>query len=209
MRNNPQLSVYAQVARDIAMKIATGDIAEHTKFSGRSLMSSQYGVSQETIRRALHLLDEYGVVEIHRNTGAEVLSRKRAADYLSELDSVEDLRALRHELHTLVEQRKKLDERITQVVYQIADLNERFRDSDPLRNYEFTLSPDTRLVGKSLRESRFWQNTGTTLVAIIRKGEIHLSPGPDAVFEPDDVIIVAGAPGNVERVRRFIQESGG
>ena len=58
MKNNATPPIYSQVAFDIATKIATGELEEGQKFTGRSLMSSQYGVSPETIRRALKQLSD-------------------------------------------------------------------------------------------------------------------------------------------------------
>ena len=65
--------IYLQVAYDIAAKIATGVLAEQERFSGRSLMSSQYGVSPETIRRALRLLSDMGIIAVQENVGSQVL----------------------------------------------------------------------------------------------------------------------------------------
>ena len=40
--------VYLQIAVDIASRIARGEFKENTKIYGRSVMSSEYGVSPET-----------------------------------------------------------------------------------------------------------------------------------------------------------------
>ena len=53
MNHSPNPPVYSQVAFDIASKIVSGEIKVGERFTGRSLMGSQYGVSSETIRRAL------------------------------------------------------------------------------------------------------------------------------------------------------------
>lgn len=62
MKHSDKPPVYSQVAFDIAAKIAVGELKEGDRFSGRSLMSSQYGVSPETIRRALGHLSYLGIV---------------------------------------------------------------------------------------------------------------------------------------------------
>ena len=46
-------SAYARIALDIAQRISRGELKENTRIYGRSIMASEYGVSPETIRRAL------------------------------------------------------------------------------------------------------------------------------------------------------------
>ena len=75
MRQSNSPPIYAQVAFDIAAKIASGELKEGDQFSGRSLMSSRYGVSPETIRRAIGHLSDLGVVAIKNNSGSTVISQ--------------------------------------------------------------------------------------------------------------------------------------
>ena len=84
MRQSNTPPVYAQVAFDIAAKIASGELKEGDRFSGRSLMSSRYGVSTETIRRAIGHLSDLGIVSVKNNIGSTVLSQKRAAEYVEQ-----------------------------------------------------------------------------------------------------------------------------
>ena len=205
MRNNVNPPVYSKVAFDIATRIATREIEENTKFTGRSLMSTQYGVSQETIRRAFKLLDDVGIVSVRQNVGAIVLSKKKASEYIEKFKTERDLRFLKHELHELQRERDRINERIDEIVNEIADFNERFKNSDPLRNYEFQLEPNSKLVGMTIRDSQFWQKTEATIVAIISDGNVMLSPGPSAVFSANDIIVVAGRPSVIGQVKEFIE----
>ena len=125
--------VYSQVAFDIAAKIASGAIEEGARFSGRSLMSSQYNVSSETIRRAIGLLSDMGIVSIKTNIGSTVISQKRAAEYVEQYQANRDLLSLKARLRELVAQRDALNEEISKTFWQISDLWERFRSSDRLR----------------------------------------------------------------------------
>ena len=59
-------------------------------------------------------------------------------------------------------------------------------------------------VGKTIGQLKFWQNTGATIVAIRSEGEILLSPGPDAVLRPYDILVVTGEPQILEQVRNYI-----
>ena len=75
-------SQYLHIARDLAARIAKGEFPEGGKLFGRSMLASEYGVSPETIRRALRLLADMKVVEIKAQSGAIVLSTDNARRYL-------------------------------------------------------------------------------------------------------------------------------
>ncbi len=205
MRSSTTPSVYSQVAVDLAAKIARGDIAEGQKISGRSLTSSEYGVSPETIRRAFRLLSEMEIVDIQKNSGAIVLSKSKAAEYVMQFDAKKNMGYLKKRLYDLIEDRNRINNQIVEIVDQIIDINERFRNSDPLRSYEFEVHPDSPLVNKTIGESEFWQKTGATIVALRRDDKIILSPGPYAVFMPNDVIIVTGEFDISDRIDELIK----
>ena len=166
MRNSALPPVYSQVAYDIAMKIAKGKIKENSRFSGRSLMSAEYGVSQETIRRALKQLADMGILDIQKASGVVVISQAKAASYIEKFQTSKDVRWLKTQLKQLVLQRQELDAKIYNLMGQILDLNERFVNSDPLQNFELELLPGSSLIGKTIGQSQFRQQTKATIVAV-------------------------------------------
>ena len=127
MKQSVKPPIYYQVAFDVASKIAAGDLKEGDRFSGRSLMGSQYGVSPETIRRAIGHLNDRGIVSIKNNSGSTVLSQKRAAEYVEQYQANLDLLAMKGRLREMVAQRDALNEQIGQITQRIIDLLERFR----------------------------------------------------------------------------------
>ena len=181
---------YLQVAIDIAGQIAEGELREGQRFSGRSLMSSKYGVSPETIRRALGLLNEMDIVSIEPSSGVVVKSRARAALYAQRRGEAADMRRLQEELDTLTAQRRALDLRIESAIARLTDTAERFRRGDSLQTYEFTLSPGTRIEGLSISQSAFRRETGATILGIRRGEDIILSPSPETLLQEGDVLIV-------------------
>ena len=191
MRQSASPPVYSQVAFDIAAKIASGELKEGDRFSGRSLMSSKYGVSPETIRRAISHLSDMGIVTIKNNSGSTVLSRKRAADYVGQYQASRDLLALKVKLRSMIAQRDELNEKINQTFWEISDLWERFRASDLLRTYEFQIQPGTSAEGRSIGELQFRQQTGATIVAVYQQEKLQLSPGPQTVLSAGDVLVIA------------------
>lgn len=191
MRQSNSPPIYAQVAFDIAAKIASGELKEGDQFSGRSLMSSRYGVSPETIRRAIGHLSDLGVVAIKNNSGSTVISQKRAAEYVEQYQSSRDLLALKVKMRNMVAQRDALNEEINRTFSEISDLWERFHASDRLRTYEFQIQPGTAAEGRSIGDLQFRQQTGATIVAVHSAGTLKLSPGPQTTLEAGDVLVVA------------------
>ena len=204
MRNSASPPVYSKVAFDIAMKIARGDLREGQIISGRSLTSSEYNVSPETVRRAFRLLSDMTIVDVQHNRGAIVLSKSNAAEYIKKFNNQKDMWLLKKELKALLSERNSINERLVEIVNQIIDVNERFRTSDPLRNFEFEIPENSPITGLTIADSMFWQNTGATIIAIRRNGNIILSPGPYAVFVSHDSIIVTGDTDITERVLQLI-----
>ena len=122
----PDQPVYAQIALDICARIARGDLKENTKFSGRSMMSSEYGVSPETIRRALNLLQDENIVEVQHNSGVVIKSKEKALIYLQQYSFTNDIHNLKLQLKEMMKERELLDQKIVQLVEHIIDLNDRF-----------------------------------------------------------------------------------
>lgn len=204
MKQSAKPPVYYQVAFDIASKIASGDLKEGDRFTGRSLMGSQYGVSPETIRRAIGHLSDLGIVSIKNNSGSTVLSQKRAAEYVEQYQANLDLLLLKARLREMVAQRDQLNEEIAQTSQRIIDTLERFRSSDRFRTYEFTIQPGCAAEGQTIQGFQFRQRTGATIVAIRSGDALHLSPGPSTVLERGDVVVVACELSNIDQVAQLL-----
>ena len=65
---------YLLVARDVACKIADGLYREGDRIYARSALASQYGVSSETARRAMCVLDDLGIIEASKGSGIRIIS---------------------------------------------------------------------------------------------------------------------------------------
>ncbi|AYV34946.1 TrkA C-terminal domain-containing protein [Erysipelothrix rhusiopathiae] len=196
---------YQQIALDIAARIARNDLREGERISGRSILSSEYGVSPETIRRAMSLLEEVEVVHVANNYGVIIGSKESAIAYLDSFSSVTDVTQLKHRLNALMDKRHEIDEEIRTIISQIVDLSGRFSFSDPLKRFEFTLHSGSKLIGQTIGSSAFYQTTKMTIIALNRQGTMILSPGPDAIFEENDVLVVVGHVADVVKVEMLVQ----
>ena len=200
MNRSANPPVYSQVAFDIASKIVSGEIKVGDRFTGRSLMGSQYGVSSETIRRAMRHLSDMGIISVQNNVGSTVLSQKRAMEYVEQYQEDKDLRALKASLREMVAQRDALNEKINDTVQRIIDLGERFWRSDRLRTYEWEVTPACPAAQHSIGDLQFRQRTGATIVAVRQGESILLSPPPQTILHSGDVLVVACELDQIEAV---------
>lgn len=184
--------VYLQIALDVASRIAKNELEEGARISGRSVMSSEYGVSPETIRRAMKILKEEHVVDVKNNAGIIVMNKERAIQYVESASSFVDVTELRHKLNRSIKKRRELDAEIESLIEQIVDLTSRFTSSDPLSRFEYRISTNSPLAGQSAKDAQFFQKTGMTIVAINRNGEMILTPDPNDIFQVHDILILMG-----------------
>jgi K+/H+ antiporter YhaU regulatory subunit KhtT len=198
--------VYSQIALDLAKKIAGGEIATGSKLSGRSLLSSTYRVSPETIRRAMHLLEDMDITRSEPKSGYVIVSREKAARYVERFDTLIQVRSAQQEIETLRQQKLEIETRIFELVDYVARQADRLNRVKPLYPYEIIIYADSALVGMTISESKFWQYTGGTIVAIRRAGQVIYSPGPYAVYQADDVLLVAGDAGVEERAIDYVRQ---
>ena len=77
MRQAVVPSQYLQIALDLATRIAQGELTEGSRIYGRSVLASEYGVSPETIRKALRLLaDKRPAGVVHCFSGSVEMMRE-------------------------------------------------------------------------------------------------------------------------------------
>ena len=191
-------SQYLHIARDLAARIAKGEFPEGGKLFGRSMLASEYGVSPETIRRALRLLADMKVVEIKAQSGATVLSTDNARRYLDSFEEHASPQSLRRQFAQLLDQYDALHRQMIQFTRALLKNWVHVVEGEPLPNYEITVPRGSPVIGKSLGELKFWQCTGGTIVAIRRGANTILSPGPYAELYDGDVVILVGTPAAAE-----------
>ena len=69
---------------------------------------------------------------------------------------------------------------------------------------EFTLSPTSKLVGKTLKKSRMRERFGIIVVAVKRPSQDMLfNPSPEETLNPGDTVIALGEPEGLEKLRNM------
>ena len=205
MTNRKRNAQYHTIARDVAIRIINNEWSEKQMISGRSLLSSEYNVSPETIRRALALLSDMKVVSIKKNSGVYILSVDNAKRYLSDFDDTKDQKDMQNELKELIEKNNEINKRMYELLSMliksqntISYVKSRFPD------YEVKVLSNSRIIGKNIGSIKFWQNTQATIIAIKRGQSIIISPGPDAELYENDIVIFVGSSAAVDKVNLYI-----
>ncbi|HWQ58223.1 MAG TPA: TrkA C-terminal domain-containing protein [Clostridia bacterium] len=195
---------YLRIAQDVASQVADGDLAEGQKISGRSLLASEYGVSPETIRRALKLLSDMKVVEVRDKSGVVILSADNARRYLQRREGLSEQQDLQSRMRELLAKQENVSKQMLDVAAQLISLQQHPSASEPLPNYEVRVAEHSTLIGRSIGALHFWQQTGATIVAIRRKQSVILSPGPYAELYGGDTIVFVCGPSAVDTVHSFV-----
>jgi K+/H+ antiporter YhaU regulatory subunit KhtT len=71
------------------------------------------------------------------------------------------------------------------------------------------LSQASAIVGKSIQELQIRQQTGASIVGILRDSEIIPNPGAESVLQLGDVIAVLGDREQVDAVRDLVESGPG
>ncbi len=196
---------YLKIAIRIAERIAGGDMTVGQRVSGRSSLAPEYGVSPETIRRALKLLADMKIVDIKDKSGVYVLSADNAKRYLKNFEGWNEQRESRNKFKALLAQSSELNRQIAKAYDDISNSLEAISASSRnLPTYEVRVSSDSPQVGKSIGAIKFWQSTGATIIAIRRAQNLIVSPGPYAELYGGDVVVFVGDAATVQTVDRFL-----
>ncbi len=196
---------YKQIALDLASRIANGELKEGSKVFGRSSLAGEYNVSPETIRRAVILLEDMEVVIASAGSGVLIISRKNAHQFVDRYQSKESISSLREDILTLLEQKKSIEQEIMEIIDKIIDYSDRLKSTNPMNPMEIPLIENSKLIGKTISESKFWQNTGATIVGVRRGKDVIFSPGPYLAFEKDDKILAVGDQEIIERAKEYMK----
>jgi DNA-binding GntR family transcriptional regulator len=140
--SNSVKPIYKNIALDVANKIVRGEIKENEKLSGRSLLASTYNVSPETIRRAISLLQQMNVVSVTQGSGIEVISVSAAEKFIEKLKDNEYIISIKDNIVELLEEHKRLDDKIKENFYKITDFIERFQNISPFTLIEIEINKD-------------------------------------------------------------------
>ncbi len=201
-----EIPLYQKIAVDIAQRIVTGEFTLGAKISGRSMLSGNYKVSPETIRKATSMLKTANVVSVSQGKEPIVLSALNAYTFIEENKNIKSLSSLKEQVKELLLQKKQIDEQIEELFEQIISQTNKFRDITPYNPIEIELSDQSYMVDKSVSETYFWQHTKATVVAIRRLGKVVISPGPNEKMQTGDRLVIVGTIESINKAIDFIHQ---
>ncbi len=186
-----KIAHYEQIALMIANDICRGGFSEGQKISGRSVLAGRYGVSPETVRKALSLLHEQHITRACPGRGVYVLSRQVACEFANTFRDSNYLETLLSHLNDLMKKRDRLNAEIDKAIRQVV-LFKRGILQNMHRTDELQLSDRSVLIGKSIHETQLRTVTGANVIAVRRDGRWHVSPGRELFLAAGDILLVAG-----------------
>jgi K+/H+ antiporter YhaU regulatory subunit KhtT len=201
-----QIPTYEKIAIDLANRINDGHYKVGEKIHGRSTLASEYKVSPETVRRAIKILEDVEIVQSTKGSGIIISSRENAFKYINRFSNIASVKDLEKQMNSLMAEREKLDDQISETLNKIMDYAVKLRHTNPLAPIEVEVLPECKHIGKTISELNFWQNTGGTVIGMKKNGEMVISPGPYALILEGDILLVIGDDQTYERVVHFLTE---
>ncbi|HCM23391.1 MAG TPA: GntR family transcriptional regulator [Ruminococcaceae bacterium] len=195
---------YQQIAADLAAKIAQGQYHVGEKIYARSALASQYGVSAETARRAICVLNDLQIVEVEKGSGVTIKSCDKAVKFAQQYGDIRTVNDLKRELLQSVYRQQSEYKYFNKCLTDLIDKTDRLRSGNPFAPYQVEINSSTPYLNHSISDINFWHYTTATIVAVRRKDKILLSPGPYAVLMEHDIFYFIGDSNCPERVNQFL-----
>ncbi len=111
MQGNPDVltetPLYQQLAGQLRKQIESGELSEGMLLPTEHELAASFQVSRQTVRAAIDLLRQRGLVESRRGVGTRVVRRTEALAHTFSAASVDDLLALVRSTELAVEQRSR------------------------------------------------------------------------------------------------------
>lgn len=195
---------YQIIAEDIAAKIVEKKYIVGEKIYARSSLASQYGVSSETARRAIAVLQDLNIVEATKGSGVVIVSYENAAQFVHRLDDVKSVRELQQELNSSIEKQITELHQLQGTLAEMVNRTNRFQSINPFVPFQIEISETCLFISKNIGEINFWQQTGATIVGIKKGDELVLSPGPYATLSIGDTLYFVGNDATYSNVKQFL-----
>lgn len=195
---------YQKIAADIASKIVEKKYLVGEKIYARSSLASQYGVSAETARRAIAILQDLEIVEATKGSGVVIKSYEKAAQFAHQFLEVQSIYQVQLEMLESIKRQKEELNVLQETTELLVNRTERFKSVNPFVPFQVEIEESCPYISQSIGMINFWQNTTATIVGIRRENDLIISPGPYATFQQHDIIYFIGNDECLERVQNFL-----
>lgn len=86
----------------------------------------------------------------------------------------------------------------------VAQLAEEHRDLPGIRTRQLPVNEGTPFDGRPLGDTAMRTRTGVSLVAVMRAGQVHPSPGPDFTLSAGDLVVAVGTHEGLEQAAAIL-----
>ncbi len=201
-----ETSRYMKIAIDIAHRICNNEFKIGDKLRGRSVLSSKYNVSPETIRRAVSLLRDMDVVQVFENSGIYINSIENAYLFIQKFNAKNNIHEIKQKIKELQKEKLKIEKEINKNIDMLLSYSTEI-DTVSLKNaYEIKVNTNSHIIHKTVADTQFWKYTNATIISVKRNENVFISPGPNFIFEEEDIIKFICSKENIEKVKSYIQE---
>jgi TrkA domain protein len=89
-----------------------------------------------------------------------------------------------------------------QLVTRLTDLQ---RSVDEIITEQLPIPRTSSYAGRPLGQTQVRTRTGASIVAVLRDGSTHASPGPDFVLQAGDLVVTVGTRDGLDQVARILE----
>jgi len=195
---------YLSIAYQLAKKIANGELEVGMKLSGRTLLSSEYQVSSETVRKAINTLKTFGVVSVKERSGITVLSKLAAENYIERYIAQKEDRNLILEATQAMKELSDLESKIQHLMRRFISATR--TGFFPFDFFAVTLDASMDHLGKTLGDINLRQTTKALVIGYEKEGIFYQNPDPNLVLEDKMVLYMLGDQVTQEKVDQYFHE---
>lgn len=165
---------YLSIAYQIAKRIVSGELTEGRRLSGRTLLSSEYQVSSETIRKAIKVLETYGVVESKERSGIVILSQKEAESYMNRYVTQKEDRRLIKDTEEALKDLSHAESKAQHLARKLISVTR--TGFFPFDFFTLDVHETNPHVGKTLQELDLKRQTGSLVIGYEKAGLFYQNP---------------------------------
>lgn len=196
---------YIKISQDICGKILNGEYPEGTLLKGRSVLGAQYGVSPETVRKALNILEKESVVSAKRGVGVFVDSVLHAKDFSEKWKAKTQIKNKYDNVLQLISETREVQDKLMNAIDDMRD-SFTYQTTEAITFSTAEVPQGSWIDGKTIGEVYFWNYTEATIVAVVDSSNTtKQSVGPDYVLHSGDKLIFVGKDNvTFDRVMSFL-----
>lgn len=86
----------------------------------------------------------------------------------------------------------------------VAKLNDEHSDLPGITTRQLPIADESPYEGRTLGETAMRTRTKVSIVAVMRAGQLHPSPGPDFTFTSGDMLVVVGTPDGLDAAAKIL-----